>query len=590
MKAVSEGLYQRGKRRIYQVRKRIPADLRASYPRSKECISRSLRTSDQVLAKSRMHAALAEIEAEFHAKRSAQDLSGVFRSPRPVRTLSDAELHSVAQFWLQQTLATDENGRAQGLTDTEFDELGQALTGLRAQLGRCLARGDSLKVLPVLTTFLRLCGLEFRPQDDHETKRACFAFLKTIVTGLDEQLARQAGQIIAQPATEARHPLQVLYPAPVEPEAEAGPGWDRMFETWRDVVVDRPKSTTIASQTAWHGLRDFAASAGIGAPTAVTPELMAEWVESLAKRGLAVKTINERILKVRAIYKWCRKRPHLGVMVNPALETAGFKESNVKKRRKRRLPFDKSELCRIFGSEIYTQHKRSKGQSGEATYWIPLLMFYSGGRPEEFAGLPLSDIKLDPETNWWYFDLKDTGLDDGDVDLFEEANSEGEAAEVPDGHSRTLKNAASVRKVPVARELIELGLLRYMDWLRSRGETMLFPTLKKDFHGKLSGAFSKFFGRFKRSIGIKDDRKVLYSFRHSMKDLLEAARCPSKYLQRLLGHTTGDGAVTDGYGSDLPFPILIEFFEKVQFPAIPALPWEPGRGFVTLKLADEVEA
>ena len=39
---------------------------------------------------------------------------------------------------------------------------------------------------------------------------------------------------------------------------------------------------------------------------------------------------------------------------------------------------------------------------------------------------------------------------------------------------------------------------------------MLFPTLEKDWHGKLSGAFSKFFGRYKRVVGIHDDRKVMY--------------------------------------------------------------------------------
>jgi len=65
-----------------------------------------------------------------------------------------------------------------------------------------------------------------------------------------------------------------------------------------------------------------------------------------------------------------------------------------------------------------------------------------------------------------------------------------------------------------------------------------------------------------------------------MKDQLERAKVPSKYLQRALGHTTGDGKVTDGYGSDLPLAILCRYFSKVQFPKIPAQPWEPGKGAV----------
>ena len=71
-----------------------------------------------------------------------------------------------------------------------------------------------------------------------------------------------------------------------------------------------------------------------------------------------------------------------------------------------------------------------------------------------------------------------------------------------------------------------------------------------------------------------------------MKDMLEAGGVPSKYLQRLLGHTTGDGRVTDGYGSDLPFNRLVGHFSRVQFAAIPATPWEPGRGSVSLKGED----
>ncbi|CAM3531888.1 site-specific integrase [Bordetella sputigena] len=283
-------------------------------------------------------------------------------------------------------------------------------------------------------------------------------------------------------------------------------------------------------------------------------------------------TLNERVTKIRGIYKIAVGKHVL--RVNPAAGTLGVKESGAKKRKKRRLPFDSIDLQTIFGSEIFTQHKRSKGQSGEASYWTPVLMYYTGARPEELAGLALSDLVDDPKLGW-YLNVVDRPSDD-DLDLFDD---------VPESHRRTLKNAVSIRRVPVANELIDLGLLRHVEWLRAHKATVFFPTLKKDFHGKLSGAFSKFFGRYKRSLGIADKRKVLYSFRHCMKDMLEAAGVPSKYLQRLLGHT-GDGNVTDGYGSDLPFNRMVRYFKRVEFAAIPAKPWEPGRGSVSLKTGD----
>lgn len=221
-----------------------------------------------------------------------------------------------------------------------------------------------------------------------------------------------------------------------------------------------------------------------------------------------------------------------------------------------------------------TEHKRSVGQSGEASYWLPVLMLYTGARPEELAGLALSDLQHDEKLGW-HLNLIDRPSDE-DADLFDDGD-------VPQSHRRTLKNAPSVRRVPVAQELIDLGLLRYAEWVRQRGAAVLFPTLTKDSHGKLSGSFSKFFGRYKRAVGITNSRKVLYSFRHTMKDMLETAAVPSKYLKRLMGHTTGDGAITDSYGSDLPFELLVEQFRKVRFPALAVKPWQPGQGQVSLK-------
>ncbi|MEO8121184.1 MAG: tyrosine-type recombinase/integrase, partial [Rhodoferax sp.] len=221
------------------------------------------------------------------------------------------------------------------------------------------------------------------------------------------------------------------------------------------------------------------------------------------------------------------------------------------------------------------------------TYWIPLLMYYSGARTEEVAGLALADIVLDTERGW-YFNLidrpspEDQGLFDDEDSSPSSETPEVQVKSTTQAHSRILKNAKSIRKVPVAQELIELGLLRYIDFVRAQGHASLFPTLKPDWHGKLSGAFSKFFGRYKKhNLHISNPKKVLYSFRHSMKDAMTRARIPSKQLQRILGHASGDGQVTDGYGvEDIALDLVFEEFRKIQFFKIPARPWVAGKGFV----------
>lgn len=575
MKAIEPNVYKRGQTDVWYVRRRIPASLRSAYPSKKTHIVRSLGTSDPREARVRARAELVRIDDEFRQKRERLDLGRASLAAKRVERLDDSQLEVVGKYWLRQILQNDEERRSQGLDDEDFAELGAQLEQQRVELGRMLAQGNSLPVYPALHNFLYLCGVDFQPNRE-DALRASGVFLRAIIRTLDHQLARQRGEVV--PTDEvlpcADHPLHVVAPERA-PDKPGRPSWEKVFEVWRDHVENRPVPTTIASQTAWRDLRRFAGLAGVRSPGEVTAEMMTAFARDMRERNLAVVTLNERLSKIRAIYKIAVGR-HL-LPVNPAANTLGYKESSVTRRRKRRMPFDLADLQAIFGSAVFTEHKRSKGQSGEASYWIPLLMFYTGARPEELAGLALSDVVHDPKLGW-YLRIVDRPCDE-DLDLFED--------DVPESHRRTLKNAMSIRRVPLAQELIDLGLLRYIEWLRARKEAVLFPMLKKDFHGKLSGAFSKFFGRYKKHVvGITDKRKVLYSFRHCMKDMLEAAGVPTKYLQRMLGHTTGDGNVTDGYGSDLPFNLLVKHFKRVKFAAIPAKPWEPGRGSVSLKNRD----
>lgn len=484
MRAISECIYERGKHGIKYVRRRIPAELRVAYPSKKTHIVRSLRTADLRKAKARAHAALAQIEQDFE---SARRQFGLNRSLLPTGGESGAPSPSI-------------------MDAGDFDA---CLKGLQEEFGRLAPMGWSQALLPALrdllsVTYANRAGLA-RSEEPQRAIRALLGALSATFESIGQP------QRDLQPSTEGRATPVVAAALPDVAE----PTWDTVFNLWRDFVENRPRSTSIAAQTPWRDLRRFMDDRGQGtlcaSPAQVTPRDMTAFAQAMRDRGLAVDTINERIFKIRAVFKIAVGRHVL--FENPALDTLGFKENTVKKRTKRRLPFDASDLNRIFGSEVYTEHKRSSGQSGEASYWIPLLMYYTGARPEEVAGIAINDAREDPKSGW-YFDIIDRPSDE-DRGLFED--------DVPVSHRRTLKNAHSVRRVPVAQQLIDLGLLRYIEWLRGRQATVLFPGLSKDWHGKLSGAFSKFFGRYKRAIGLKDSRKVLYSFRHTMKDLLEAA-------------------------------------------------------------------
>lgn len=79
--------------------------------------------------------------------------------------------------------------------------------------------------------------------------------------------------------------------------------WREVFDTWRDYVRKRPKTTTLACQTAWRALEAFARSRDVLWPAHATPAVMTDFVDRMRVSGLAPRTVNERLRKVRAGYR-----------------------------------------------------------------------------------------------------------------------------------------------------------------------------------------------------------------------------------------------------------------------------------------------
>ena len=130
---------------------------------------------------------------------------------------------------------------------------------------------------------------------------------------------------------------------------------------------------------------------------------------------------------------------------------------------------------------------------------------------------------------------------------------------------RRLKNEASRARTPVHPELIRLGLLDYVRSVPQNGR--LFPELKPGSHGKLSGAFGKWFSRFVDERGVKDPRKApLHSLRHLFKDRCRAAGLSEELHDALTRHS--GGSVGRRYGLGPSLPVLAEALSRVQFPEL----------------------
>ena len=185
--------------------------------------------------------------------------------------------------------------------------------------------------------------------------------------------------------------------------------------------------------------------------------------------------------------------------------------------------FNIAELNTLFASPVFTKGERPKPGRGEAAFWMPLLALFTGARRGELAALTVKDVReVDGVFAFTFVEEKAVG--------------------------KTLKTRASARTVPVHPQLIKLGWLKYVEAARrARGDrAWIFPTIAPSQPGALS-AWTKWFNRLLRSLGVEDRRKVFHSFRHSFKDALRAARVPEDLNDALTGHSIA--SVGRGYGA-----------------------------------------
>lgn len=175
----TEHLFGRGKRATYYVRMRIPSDLLDTCRAGKTELTVSLKTSDERLAKERLHTELAAMDSEF--ARWRQKLAGVPGQParQELRVLSPELLDGLAAAWPRSMLQGDEACRQAGLVDGEFEDLGAELASTRADLGALRARGNVSRILryltaTVLATLLVACsGMSERPANACATPQQC---------------------------------------------------------------------------------------------------------------------------------------------------------------------------------------------------------------------------------------------------------------------------------------------------------------------------------------------------------------------------------------------------------------------------------
>ncbi len=511
-------LHQRGS--IYYFRAKIPNSIRHLYAPKTE-IKFSLRTSSLKEAKALANQFSVKYDAEFD--QHEQSLLAHDTLPTVLKIVDEATAKSIGRLWVRHVVDGDEAIR-QMANDAEYEEHEKNLQDYEQFMRQAVARGKVEVIENVLIMFLALKGVSV-DCDPAGRQLLCKHFLNAYTEALQLQRQRSKGEIIVG--------AEIAPDATVFKVADSQPNTltlINLFEDWRDAIKDRDP---ISVRAVLACVTEFDTFMKSKSPLDYKRNDFREYSKFLEAKGNKSRTVGKKIGFISTILNYAVDEEKLPS--NPASKVIKSKSGASKRTR---IPYSISDIQKILGSKIFTQGDRPKAGAGEAVVWLPLLGIVTGARLEELAQLLLEDV-VTVEGIGSYVHITD--CDD----------------------EQRLKTDESRRRIPLHRDLLNAGFLRYVKSLRDSGQTRLFPDLVKDSKGRWSGNWSKFWGRYARTeIGITDKRKVYHSLRHSFKDLLRETECDGKVSDVLMGHS--DGSMGGKYGSTIGNYPLKPLFKAIR--------------------------
>uniref|UniRef100_A4Y092 Tyr recombinase domain-containing protein n=1 Tax=Ectopseudomonas mendocina (strain ymp) TaxID=399739 RepID=A4Y092_ECTM1 len=199
--------------------------------------------------------------------------------------------------------------------------------------------------------------------------------------------------------------------------------------------------------------------------------------------------------------------------------------------------YSRAELTTIFSSPLFkAAWSPKRADYGQALYWLPLLMAYTGARREEVAQLLVSDVEQDEESGVWCLAIRP-------------------------GDGKSLKTVSSRRQVPLHDDLLALGFLDYRASVPASGR--LFPKLKPHKDG-LGHAIGKTWDNYLQDeVKLQTTAKPAHGFRHAFKTLCREVGIPKEVHDWMTGHSPMN--VGDGYGEH---PVCRMERELKKFPSI----------------------
>ncbi|OAZ75040.1 hypothetical protein SRCM100623_00463 [Acetobacter pasteurianus] len=249
------------------------------------------------------------------------------------------------------------------------------------------------------------------------------------------------------------------------------------------------------------------------------------------------KTIERQMSEIRTFMAWAVSCGYVADRGFADVKGRGrtLEEKQLRQEDIRRA-FTSDELKRFFNTPLFLGSKSSTMRALPGNYrhrdhdfWFMMIMALTGARDAEiaYASSELYYLKDIP-----CIDLRKSGT----------------------------KTQNSPRLIPVLPQLQQVGFLEWAKRQKAKGRSLVeSPT------GVISvDAWSKRGNRYLRQVGYTDKALVLYSFRHTFRQVLRTSGLHPEIVNRIFGHETGE--VGSGYGSNLSYEEARLFMDKVKYP------------------------
>lgn len=490
----------------YYIRKAVPQELRSAIGKGE--LKRSLETKDIEQAKLKAPAAQAEINA-------------IIQNARAERTVTQDDTEVIASVWMTRILQHPELIKARYLRRYDY---GYDLTADNEQLKECLRKREQVSeaehqlITQLLQTELSE-ALQWTPASMTPAWRQKLAWrlAEYRISTAEMYMLDELPTYVAVTATQKKKSMTFsglfehykTHLDRTEPDRAASRIRDYSPSANRFIKFIGDKSIRDISKSDLAAFRTLLEQAPANRSKAVNSLSLENQSKAQGKK-LSANTVRNIFMHLSAMFRVA--------LEDDLLDMHPFDSFKMRKKVQvinEDIPFTDDEIKAMFRLPLF---HGEQSYYGEMAYWVPIILYYTGARRDEIGQLRKTDI-----------------VDAFGIPCFK----------ISIGEEQSVKNAGSVRYVPIHSHLLELG---FLDFVSAR-ENQLF-TKKSDVNDKYASNFGKWWTRLIRKNGInRVGIKACHSFRHYFITQCRALDVREDTQNNILGHVPG--SVPRRYGKYL---------------------------------------